>query len=180
MSESHNIGATNKHLVNLTMVLFSCECSLVPNTQRWKARVTRPSMNLIWPVIVCIPHIHVSLWGHWCNRRLLLWLYDMKRHRTHWYGLNAQLSADDVKLSQTWVEHKQFVFQSPLYQAPYLQRHMSDAVVFRPLYGLTPNRECFRSREPCLPDFVDLLWLCLVHHFSFIFVLLPWVSRLHS
>lgn len=51
---------------------------------------------------------------------------------------------------------------------------MCATFLLRPPHGLIPHQECFRSRVSCLPDFVDLLRLCLFLHFIFfIFVLLP-------
>ncbi len=75
-----NIRAANKHLENLTLVLWLYNCSLVPDTQRWKARVTRPPMNLIWPAIICMPPFMCGCdFNGFIN--VLLWLHDMRWHQ---------------------------------------------------------------------------------------------------
>lgn len=66
---------------------------------------------------------------------------------------------------------------------PDLTGHLSETLpvrcwCFHPPHSFIPHQKCFRSRAPCLPDFVDLLRLYLFCNFCLIFVLLSWVCRL--
>lgn len=47
---------------------------------------------------------------------------------------------------------------------------MCDAVLLYPPHGFIPCQQRFRSSALCLPDYADLLRLCLCHHLSLSFV----------
>ena len=57
---------------------------------------------------------------------------------------------------------------------------MCAAVFFCPSRSFVSHWECFRSGASCLPDVTDSFRLCLFNHFSLIFVLLLWLSRLRT
>lgn len=101
----------------MTLVLQSCDCSLVPDTQRWKVSVTKPPMNLIWPVTVCIPHIHVWLWSLVLNTCCC----------TTWGDIGTSICPEHSTLCRyTWAgaKHSQFVNKS-LY--PHYSERWSEA-----------------------------------------------------
>lgn len=119
--KSFNIRAANKNLVTLTPVLQSCDCRLVPDTRRWKARETRPPTNTIRPLSLHSSNSCVDV--RWpATGHVFQWLYNMTS--AHWSALNAHHSADDFK----------FLSSLELIRGPEQQNHSDKSVTCKLKY----------------------------------------------